>query len=260
MSGFAKPPAADGAPWIGPEHNQQTTQAKKKPQSFGERLRHKGRHYLKKAPRFLHTQNKQPLLARWRSNSVKVKTDIDYQSPPPPDPPMNLGTMDAKPKYNIQSQGPQPIPRTVWSPPLLDLEAKNAKNELQACFMFPVQQQQQQQPWPASIPQPAAAADNTSSSDAEGHIVKPSNHRRWLKGYTASRKRVNSAPALSLGLGDLTGVGSQYDATNRPTSALPIRTDQIIAEPGFEQINGNMYIDHTDGGIYVSRDIHRPIG
>jgi hypothetical protein len=155
-------------------------------------------------------------------------------------------------------QGPQQLPWPVMSPPPDDSEAKDAKNELQAPFMFPVQQQQQQQPWPASIPQPPAVADNMSSSHAKSHIVKPSNHRRWLKGYTTSRKRVNSAPALSLGLGDLTGVGSQYDATNRPISALPTGTDQsmqVFANPYVDHINENTF----DGNTFVSRDIHQPI-
>ncbi|WZH45541.1 uncharacterized protein QYS62_006602 [Fusarium acuminatum] len=257
MSGFAKPPAADGAPWIGPEQNQQTTQSETKPQSFGERLRHKGRHYLKKAPRFLHTQSKQPLLTRWRSNSVKVKADVDDQSPPlavynPPVPmPVDLRTMDVK----NELQGPQQLPWPVMSPPPDDSEAKNAKNELQAPFMFPVQQQQQQQqqPWPASIPQPPAVADNMSSSHAKSHIVKPSNHRRWLKGYTTSRKRVNSAPALSLGLGDLTGVGSQYDATNRPISALPTGTDQSM------QVFANPYVDHINENTFDGNTFIEPI-
>lgn len=223
MSGYSKPPTADGAPWIGPEQSQQNTQSGKKAQSLGERLRHKGRHYLKKAPRFLYPQNKQPLLARWLSNSHKVKADVNYQSSPP----------------------------AVYNPPV-DLKAMDAKKELQGLFTFPAQQQQQQQPYPASIPQPAAAVNNIPFYDTEGHIVNPPSYRDWLKGHTASSKRVNSAPVLSLGLVDLTGVGSQYDATNRPTSALPTGTDQSIGYPQGQQ----QYSEIT----LVGRDIHRLVG
>jgi hypothetical protein len=238
MSGSSEPPAADGAPWIGPEQSQQNTQSETKPQSFGERLRHKGRHYLKKAPRFLYPQNKQPLLARWRSNPHKVKTDVHHQPSLPAD-------------YNPPvTQELQQLPWPASSPPPIDLKAMDVKKELQGLFKFPAQQQQQ--PCPTSIPQPAAVVNNVPFFDAEGHIVKPPGYRDWLKGHTTSRKRVNSAPVLSLGSLDLTGVGSQWDATNRPISALPTGTDQSTEYPQEQQ----QYNEST----LVGRDIHRLIG
>jgi hypothetical protein len=247
MSGFSKPPTADGAPWIGPEQTQQNTQSEKKAQSLGERLRHKGRHYFKKGSRIIYRQNEEPTLARWLSKSHKVKDDVNHRASPPAvhNPPVGRRAMDAK----NELQGPQQLPRPISSPPSADLKGKKLKHMLTS---YPQHQAQLlQQPWPASTPHPVAAANSVPFFNAEGHIVKPPSYRDWLKGHTTSRKRVNSAPVLPLGSLDLTGVGSQYDATNRPTSALPTGTDQSIGYPQEQR----QYSETTLVGI-----IHQLIG
>ncbi|KAF5589986.1 hypothetical protein FPCIR_6615 [Fusarium pseudocircinatum] len=177
-------PAADVAPRIRPEKSQQTTDAK--PRSLRERLKHKGRHYLNKAPGLLPSYVKVRPSSRLMSNSLKEKMAVlwkDGDSSPTTDNELDTPSDNRSPDSNIldvAQMGPtglqqHPVDQTVSFPP----------------------------------------------EDEEGPAVKSESHRRWIKSYPGvKRKRVTSAPILPLQSVELTGVGSQYDVANRAASAL----------------------------------------
>ncbi|EXM20771.1 hypothetical protein FOTG_11411 [Fusarium oxysporum f. sp. vasinfectum 25433] len=161
------PPAADVAPRTRPEKSQQTTDAK--PRSLRERLKHKGRHYLNKAP--------EKMAVLWKDGDSSPTTDNDLDTP----------------RDNSSTDS-------------------NIQNVVQ---VVPTGLQQH----PAD--QTVSFSATTDRTDGEGPAAKSESHRRWIKAYPGvRRKRVTSTPILPLHLGELTGVGSQYDVANRPASAL----------------------------------------
>ncbi|EXL52725.1 hypothetical protein FOCG_08501 [Fusarium oxysporum f. sp. radicis-lycopersici 26381] len=161
------PPAADVAPRTRPEKSQQTTDAK--PRSLRERLKHKGRHYLNKAP--------EKMAVLWKDGNSSPTTDNDLDTP------RDNSSTDS----NIQNVV-QVVPTGL-----------------------------QQHP----VDQTVSVSAKTDGTNGEGPSAKSESHRRWIKSYPGvRRKRVTSTPILPLHLGELTGVGSQYDVANRPASAL----------------------------------------
>ncbi|KAF4997462.1 hypothetical protein FGRMN_3826 [Fusarium graminum] len=187
MGTFSKAPVADRAPGTSPEKRQGNTHRAEQPQSLRDRLKHKGRHYLNKAPGLLH---KQPVVARW--SSISEMADLHIQSPPENDQHLVL-----------------PYP-----PPHLDILATMEKVGLHDMF-------HQQEPARSLILEPEATTNSMAWPDIAGPSTRVQNHRRWLSGYRSGRKRVNSEPVISLGSSDLTGVGSQYDIAIRPVATLP---------------------------------------
>ncbi|KAM0351112.1 hypothetical protein ACHAPU_002896 [Fusarium lateritium] len=186
MGTFSKGPVADGAR-TSPEKSQRNTQRVEQPQSLRDRLKHKGRHYLNKAPGLLH---KQPPVTRW--SSAPEMADLHLQS-----------TSDNGHRLDL------PCPPSYLSiPPTVE------KVGLHDIF-------NQQEPARSSILEPEATVNSMTWPDISGPDTRAPSHRRWLKGYRSGRKRVNSEPVIPIGSGDLTGVGSQYDIANRPVSALP---------------------------------------
>ncbi|KAI7761024.1 hypothetical protein LZL87_011429 [Fusarium oxysporum] len=181
-------PAADVAPRTRPEKSQQTTAAK--PRSLRERLKHKGRHYLNKAPGLLPSYAKARPSSRLMSNNLKEKMAVlwkDGNSSPTTDNDLDTPRDNSSTDSNIQNVV-QVVPTGL-----------------------------QQHP----VDQTVSFSATTDRTDGEGPAAKSENHRRWIKGYPGvRRKRVTSTPILPLQLGELTGVGSQYDVANRPASAL----------------------------------------
>ncbi|KAF5705702.1 hypothetical protein FMUND_11944 [Fusarium mundagurra] len=178
------PPAADMAPGIRPEKSQQTTDAK--PPSLRERLKHKGRHYLNKAPGLLPSYAKVRPSSLLMSNTLKEKMAVLWKDG------------DSSPTMNNELDTPRDN-----SPP-----DSNIHNVAQV-----VPTGLQQHPVNQTVSFPA--------EDWEGLAAKSESHRRWIKGYSGvRRKRVTSAPILPLQSVELTGVGSQYDIAKRPGSAL----------------------------------------
>ncbi|PNP76749.1 hypothetical protein FNYG_10168 [Fusarium nygamai] len=178
------PPAADVAPRTRPEESQQTTDAK--PRSLRERLKHKGKHYLNKAPGLLPSYAKVRPSSRLMSNSLKEKMAVlwkDGDSSPTTDNELATPKNNSSPDSNIHNVV-QVAPTGL-----------------------------QQHPVDQTVSFPA--------EDGEGRAAKSESHRRWIKSYPGvKRKRVTSAPILPLQSVELTGVGSQYDVANRPASAL----------------------------------------
>ncbi|KAF5579405.1 uncharacterized protein FSUBG_13624 [Fusarium subglutinans] len=177
-------PAADVAPGTMPEKSQQTTDAK--PRSLRERLKHKGRHYLNKAPGLLPSYAKVRPSSRLMSNTLKEKMAVlwkDGDSSPTTDNKLDTPMDNSSPDSNIH-------------------------NVVQA--------------WPTGLQQhPVDQTISFSAKDGEGAAAKSESHRRWIKNYPGvRRKRVTSAPILPLQSVELTGVGSQYDVAKRPASAL----------------------------------------
>ncbi|KAF5672716.1 hypothetical protein FDENT_10518 [Fusarium denticulatum] len=177
-------PAADVAPTTRPEKSQQTTDAK--PRSLRERLKHKGRHYLNKAPGLLPSYAKVRPSSWLMSNSLKEKMAVlwkDGDSSPTTDNELATPRNNSPPYSNIHDvaqMGPTGL---------------------------------QQHPVDQTVSFPA--------EDGEGPAAKSESHRRWIKSYPGvKRKRVTSAPILPLQSVELTGVGSQYDVANRTASAL----------------------------------------
>ncbi|KAF4987348.1 hypothetical protein FDECE_15469 [Fusarium decemcellulare] len=85
--------------------------------------------------------------------------------------------------------------------------------------------------------EPHSTESSTPSrdTDADNGMRKVQSTRQSysdrFKGYTMSlRKRVTSAPVQAPALGDLVGVGSQYDAANRSASALFSDADESTAQ------------------------------
>ncbi|RKK86454.1 hypothetical protein BFJ71_g13775 [Fusarium oxysporum] len=182
------PPAADVAPRTRPEKSQQTTDAK--PRSLRERLKHKGRHYLNKAPGLLPSYAKARPSSRLMSNTLKEKMAVlwkDGNSSPTTDNDLDTPRDNSSTDSNIQNVV-QVVPTGL-----------------------------QQHP----VDQTVSVSAKTDGTDGEGPAAKSESHRRWIKAYPGvRRKRVTSTPILPLHLGELTGVGSQYDVANRPASAL----------------------------------------
>ncbi|EXM20770.1 hypothetical protein V3481_016551 [Fusarium oxysporum f. sp. vasinfectum] len=182
------PPAADVAPRTRPEKSQQTTDAK--PRSLRERLKHKGRHYLNKAPGLLPSYAKARPSSRLMSNTLKEKMAVlwkDGDSSPTTDNDLDTPRDNSSTDSNIQNVV-QVVPTGL-----------------------------QQHP----ADQTVSFSATTDRTDGEGPAAKSESHRRWIKAYPGvRRKRVTSTPILPLHLGELTGVGSQYDVANRPASAL----------------------------------------
>ncbi|ENH72064.1 hypothetical protein FOC1_g10006430 [Fusarium oxysporum f. sp. cubense race 1] len=182
------PPAADVAPRTRPEKSQQTTDAK--PRSLRERLKHKGRHYLNKAPGLLPSYAKARPSSRLMSNTPKEKMAVlwkDGNSSPTTDNDLDTPRDNSPTDSNIQNVV-QVVPSGL-----------------------------QQHP----ADQTVSFSATTDRTDGEGPAAKSESHRRWIKAYPGvRRKRVTSTPILPLHLGELTGVGSQYDVANRPASAL----------------------------------------
>ncbi|EWZ31397.1 hypothetical protein FOZG_15794 [Fusarium oxysporum Fo47] len=182
------PPAADVAPRTRPEKSQQTTDAK--PRSLRERLKHKGRHYLNKAPGLLPSYAKARPSSRLMSNTLKEKMAVlwkDGNSSPTTDNDLDTPRDNSSTDSNIQNVV-QVVPTGL-----------------------------QQHP----VDQTVSVSAKTDGTDGEGPAAKSESHRRWIKAYPGvRRKRVTSTPTLPLHLGELTGVGSQYDVANRPASAL----------------------------------------
>ncbi|KAF5972660.1 hypothetical protein FCOIX_9241 [Fusarium coicis] len=177
-------PAADVAPRTRPERSQQTTDAK--PRSLRERLKHKGRHYLNKAPGLLPSYAKVRPSSRLMSNSLKEKMAVFWKDG------------DSSPTTDNELD----TPRNNRSPD------SNTQNVAQ---MGPTGLQQHPVDQTVSFP----------AEDGKGPTAKSESHRRWIKSYPGvKRKRVTSAPILPLQSVELTGVGSQYDVANRPASAL----------------------------------------
>ncbi|SCV51609.1 uncharacterized protein FFB14_12078 [Fusarium fujikuroi] len=178
------PPAADVAPRTRPEKSQQTTDAK--PRSLRERLKHKGKHYLNKAPGLLPSYAKVRPSSRLMSNTLKEKMAVLWKDG------------DSSPTTDNELDTPMDK-----SPP-----DSNIHNVVQGR--------------PTGLQQhPLDQTVSFSAKDGEGPASKPESHRRWMKGYSGvRRKRVTSAPNLPLQSVELTGVGSQYEVTNRPASAL----------------------------------------
>ncbi|KAJ3544755.1 hypothetical protein NM208_g2893 [Fusarium decemcellulare] len=83
-------------------------------------------------------------------------------------------------------------------------------------------------------PQSTESSTPSRDADADNGMRKVQSARQSysdrFKGYTMSlRKRVTSAPVQAPALGDLAGVGSQYDAANRSASALfSDATDSLV--------------------------------
>ncbi|SCO91288.1 uncharacterized protein FRV6_15416 [Fusarium oxysporum] len=182
------PPAADVAPRTRPEKSQQTTDAK--PRSLRERLKHKGRHYLNRAPGLLPSYAKARPSSRLMSNTPKEKMAVlwkDGNSSPTTDNDLDTPRDNSSTDSNIQNVV-QVVPSGL-----------------------------QQHP----ADQTVSFSATTDRTDGEGPAAKSESHRRWIKAYPGvRRKRVTSTPILPLHLGELTGVGSQYDVANRPASAL----------------------------------------
>ncbi|KAF5258995.1 hypothetical protein FOXYS1_10408 [Fusarium oxysporum] len=182
------PPAADVAPRTRPEKSQQTTDAK--PRSLRERLKHKGRHYLNKAPGLLPSYAKARPSSRLMSNTLKEKMAVlwkDGNSSPTTDNDLDTPRDNSSTDSNIQNVV-QVVPTGL-----------------------------QQHP----VDQTVSVSAKTDGTNGEGPAAKSESHRRWIKSYPGvRRKRVTSTPILPLHLGELTGVGSQYDVANRPASAL----------------------------------------
>ncbi|KAM5363674.1 hypothetical protein ACJA88_013434 [Fusarium oxysporum] len=182
------PPAADVAPRTRPEKSQQTTDAK--PRSLRERLKHKGRHYLNKAPGLLPSYAKARPSSRLMSNTLKEKMAVlwkDGNSSPTTDNDLDTPRDNSSTDSNIQNVV-QVVPTGL-----------------------------QQHP----VDQTVSVSAKTDGTNGEGPSAKSESHRRWIKSYPGvRRKRVTSTPILPLHLGELTGVGSQYDVANRPASAL----------------------------------------
>ncbi|KAI1063695.1 hypothetical protein LB506_005908 [Fusarium annulatum] len=178
------PPAADVAPRTRPEKSQQTTDAK--PRSLRERLKHKGKHYLNKAPGLLPSYAKVRPSSRLMSNTLKEKMAVLWKDG------------DSSPTTDNELDTPKDK-----SPP-----DSNIHNVVQGR--------------PTGLQQhPLHQTVSFSAKDGEGAASKTESHRRWIKGYSGvRRKRVTSAPNLPLQSVELTGVGSQYEVTNRPASAL----------------------------------------
>ncbi|KAF4420230.1 hypothetical protein FACUT_11255 [Fusarium acutatum] len=178
------PPAADVAPRTRPEKGQQTTDAK--PRSLRERLKHKGRHYLNKAPGLLPSYAKVRPSSLLMSNTLKEKMAVLWKDG------------DSSPTTDNELD----TPRDNTSPD------SNIHNVVQV--------------GPTGLQQhPVDQTVSFSAKDGEGPAAKSESHRRWIKGYPGvRRKRVTSAPILPLQSVELTGVGSQYDIANRPASAL----------------------------------------
>ncbi|SCO42779.1 uncharacterized protein FFNC_08719 [Fusarium fujikuroi] len=178
------PPAADVAPRTRPEKSQQTTDAK--PRSLRERLKHKGKHYLNKAPGLLPSYAKVRPSSRLMSNTLKEKMAVLWKDG------------DSSPTTDNELDTPMDK-----SPP-----DSNIHNVVQGR--------------PTGLQQhPLDQTVSFSAKGGEGPASKPESHRRWMKGYSGvRRKRVTSAPNLPLQSVELTGVGSQYEVTNRPASAL----------------------------------------
>ncbi|CVL08720.1 uncharacterized protein FMAN_06846 [Fusarium mangiferae] len=177
-------PAADVAPRTRPEKSQQTTDAK--PRSLRERLKHKGKYYLNKAPGLLPSYAKVRPSSRLMSNTFKEKMAVfckDGDSSPTTDTELNIPRDNTSPNSNIHSVA---------------------------------------QVGPTGLQQhPVDQTVSFSVKDGEGPAPEPESHRRWIKGYSGvRRKRVTSAPILPLQSVELTGVGSQYDVANRPASTL----------------------------------------
>ncbi|KAF5613102.1 hypothetical protein F25303_14270 [Fusarium sp. NRRL 25303] len=177
-------PAADVAPRTRPEKSQQTTDAK--PRSLRERLKHKGKYYLNKAPGLLPSYAKVRPSSRLMSNTFKEKMAVfckDGDSSPTTDTELNIPRDNTSPDSNIHSVA---------------------------------------QVGPTGLQQhPVDQTVSFSVKDGEGPASEPESHRRWIKGYSGvRRKRVTSAPILPLQSVELTGVGSQYDVANRPASTL----------------------------------------
>ncbi|KAF5637721.1 hypothetical protein F52700_4423 [Fusarium sp. NRRL 52700] len=192
-------PAADVAPRTRPEKSQQTTDAKSR--SLRERLKHKGRHYLNKAPGLLPSYAKVRPSSRLMSNALKEKMAVlwkDGDSSP---------TTDHEPN----------TPKDNTSPD------SNTRNTVQ---MGPTGLQQH----------PIDQTVSFSSKDEEGPGTKSESHRRWIKSYPGvRRKRVTSAPILPLQSVELTGVGSQYDVTSRQASALILGPRNAGLKGGIEK-------------------------
>jgi len=177
-------PAADVAPRTRPEISQQTTDAK--PRSLRERLKHKGKHYLNKAPGLLPSYAKVRPSSRLMSNTLKEKMAVLWKEG------------DSSPTTDNELDTPMDT-----SPP-----DSNIQNVVQ---VRPTGLQQH----------PVDQTVSFSAKDGEGPASISESHRRWIKGYSGvRRKRVTSAPILPLQSVELTGVGSQYDVTNRPPPAL----------------------------------------
>ncbi|KAF5670056.1 hypothetical protein FHETE_4739 [Fusarium heterosporum] len=187
MGSFSKAPVADRAPRTSPEKSQRNTHGAEQPQSLRDRLKHKGRHYLNKAPGLLH---KQSAVARW--SSISEMADLHIQSPP-----------DNGQRLVL------PCP-----PAHLDILTTMEKVGLHDIF-------HQQEPARSTILEPEATTNSMTWPDIADPSPRVQNHRRWLSGYRSGRKRVNSEPVIPLGSGDLTGVGSQYDITTRSIATLP---------------------------------------
>ncbi|KAG4286450.1 hypothetical protein FPRO06_07710 [Fusarium proliferatum] len=172
------PPAADVAPRTRPEKSQQTTDAK--PRSLRERLKHKGKHYLNKAPGLLPSYAKVRPSSRLMSNTLKEKMAVLWKDG------------DSSPTTDNELDTPKDK-----SPP-----DSNIHNVVQGR--------------PTGLQQhPLHQTVSFSAKDGEGAASKTESHRRWIKGYSGSV--------------ELTGVGSQYEVTNRPASALilgPRNTEQ----------------------------------
>ncbi|KAH7466146.1 hypothetical protein FOMA001_g15913 [Fusarium oxysporum f. sp. matthiolae] len=182
------PPAADVAPRTRPEKSQQTTDAK--PRSLRERLKHKGRHYLNKAPGLLPSYAKARPSSRLMSNTLKEKMAVLWKDG------------NSSPTTNNDLDTPRDNSSTD----------SNIQNVVQV-----VPTGLQQHP----VDQTVSVSAKTDGTDGEGPAAKSESHRRWIKAYPGvRRKRVTSTPILPLHLGELTGVGSQYDVANRPASAL----------------------------------------
>ncbi|EMT67839.1 hypothetical protein FOC4_g10005953 [Fusarium odoratissimum] len=182
------PPAADVAPRTTPEKSQQTTDAK--PRSLRERLKHKGRHYLNKAPGLLPSYAKARPSSRLMSNTLKEKMAVlwkDGNSSPTTDNDLDAPRDNSSTDSKIQNVV-QVVPTGLQQHPVDQTVSSSAK---------------------------------TDGTDGEGPAAKSESHRRWIKAYPGvRRKRVTSTSILPLHLGELTGVGSQYDFANRPASAL----------------------------------------
>ncbi|KAF9776036.1 hypothetical protein IL306_005846 [Fusarium sp. DS 682] len=179
----SKPPAADVAPRTRPEKSQQIAHAQ--PQSFRERLKHKGRHYLNKAPGLLPSYTKARPPTRSMSDALKGKMAVLWKE--------GNSSPTADNKLDSHSTGSH---------------AHNVVRGPTGLHQHPVDQT-------TLSPDIFASEPTTHRTNAEGHATKPEAHHLWPR-----RKRVISTPILPLNLSELTGVGSQYDVANRPASAL----------------------------------------
>ncbi|KAF4454524.1 hypothetical protein FALBO_15812 [Fusarium albosuccineum] len=206
--------AADRAAQSHAPRSQENAQCEQPPQSFRGRIRDRGRRYLnqfkpQRAPGLLLPYTKSMSMDSWMADAFKEKM---------------AGLLG-----DVSSRESDDASRLIQSTPTPtqssddNYQATNVVHGLAGLHQS-FGEKRPSRTWNLE-PQSTESSTPSRDADADNGTRKVQSTRQSysdrFKGYTMSlRKRVTSAPVQAPALGDLAGVGSQYDAANRSASAL----------------------------------------